>query len=198
MRTRLIDAAARIIEERGLTSLTVREVAKAAGVSEGSLYNHFDDKVDLVSTVFIERMPQVRLRAAVHRLVTGTGRDDPVAGLVEFALEAVTAYRELDILAGQLATARTAAENLRKVLAERNVGPGRGSQAVAAYLRIEEERGRLALTGPPSIVAAALMGGCHEYAFMGIFHERSPFGETPEDFAAQLVRTLVGERLTKG
>ncbi len=191
MRTRLIDAAATILEERGLANLTIREVAKAAQVSEGSVYNHFADKVDLVHTVFVERMPQIRLRAAVHRLVTGTGREDPVEALVEFARDALSAYREIDVLVGQLAADRGAVEALRRSLSQRNIGPGRGSQAVAAYLRIEEERGRLALAGPPSIVAAALMGGCHEYAFMGIFHERSPFGETPEDFAEQLVRSLV-------
>lgn len=191
MRTKLIDAASAVIEERGLTGLTIREVARAAGVSEGSVYNHFEDKVDLVNTVFVERMPKIKLRAAVHRLVTGTGRDDPLAGLVEFALAAIDAYREIDGVAGQLTTDRRAAEELRASLARRNIGPGRGLQAVTAYLRIEEERGRITLTGPPAVVTGALLGGCHEYAFMGIFHERSPFEESPEEFAAQLVRALV-------
>jgi AcrR family transcriptional regulator len=191
MRTKLVDAATWILEERGLTGLTIREVARAAGVSEGSVYNHFEDKVDLVNTVFVERMPKIKLRAAVHKLVTGTGREDPLIGLVEFAVAAIDAYREIDTVAGQLAADRRAAAGLRTSLAKRNVGPGRGVQAVVAYLRIEEERGRLTLAGPPSVVGAALLGGCHEYAFMEIFHERSPFGELPEEFAAQLVGTLV-------
>ncbi|HZU16911.1 MAG TPA: helix-turn-helix domain-containing protein, partial [Candidatus Dormibacteraeota bacterium] len=41
MRERIVAAAARVIRERGVVNATTREIAREAGVSEGSLYNHF-------------------------------------------------------------------------------------------------------------------------------------------------------------
>ncbi|WP_162932099.1 TetR/AcrR family transcriptional regulator [Solimonas sp. K1W22B-7] len=47
----LLDAAARVVVERGLDNLTTNHVAEAAGVSIGSLYQYFDDKDALIEAL---------------------------------------------------------------------------------------------------------------------------------------------------
>ena len=51
LRTALIDSALEIIGEIGPQGLTIREVARRAGVSHAAPYRHFDDKDDLILAV---------------------------------------------------------------------------------------------------------------------------------------------------
>ena len=46
-RERLLDAAMRMIRERGYTATTVDELCAAAGVTKGSFFHHFESKEDL-------------------------------------------------------------------------------------------------------------------------------------------------------
>jgi len=46
-KTRLLDAALRVIRTRGYESTTVDEVCEAAGLTKGSFFHHFDSKEDL-------------------------------------------------------------------------------------------------------------------------------------------------------
>jgi AcrR family transcriptional regulator len=46
--SRLVDAAASLLAERETTAVTAREVARRAGLSDGVLYNYFEDKPELV------------------------------------------------------------------------------------------------------------------------------------------------------
>jgi AcrR family transcriptional regulator len=47
-RTQLLDAAATVFAEKGFHRATTREIASVAGVSEGTIYNYFDSKEDLL------------------------------------------------------------------------------------------------------------------------------------------------------
>ena len=47
-RARLLDAAATVFIERGISSSSVEEIAEAAGFSRGALYSNFADKDELV------------------------------------------------------------------------------------------------------------------------------------------------------
>lgn len=51
LRKTLIQAGIEILEEQGLTALSLREVARRAGVSHAAPYHHFPDKHALVSAV---------------------------------------------------------------------------------------------------------------------------------------------------
>lgn len=50
-RQRLIDAARRLIAEKGVAGLRIQEITAAADVALGSFYNHFATKDDLVEAV---------------------------------------------------------------------------------------------------------------------------------------------------
>lgn len=47
-RSQILDGAARLFAERGFHLTTTRDIANAAGVSEGTLYNYFENKEDLL------------------------------------------------------------------------------------------------------------------------------------------------------
>ncbi len=47
-RNQILDAAASVFAEKGFHRATTKEIASAAGVSEGTIYNYFDNKADLL------------------------------------------------------------------------------------------------------------------------------------------------------
>lgn len=47
-RNQILDAAATVFAEKGFHSATTKEIASKAGVSEGTIYNYFDTKFDLL------------------------------------------------------------------------------------------------------------------------------------------------------
>ncbi len=64
----LTEALLRIVAERGLDQVSVREVASAAGVSIGTVQHYFPTKDEMLGAAFAEVVRQVRARlAAVER-----------------------------------------------------------------------------------------------------------------------------------
>jgi AcrR family transcriptional regulator len=47
-RNQILDAAARLFARKGYKGATIREIAREAGVAEGTIYNYFDNKHDLL------------------------------------------------------------------------------------------------------------------------------------------------------
>ena len=44
----ILDAATKVFASKGFRAATTREIATVAGVSEGTIYNYFDSKYDLL------------------------------------------------------------------------------------------------------------------------------------------------------
>lgn len=72
LRRALLDAALELVGEKDAASLSMRAVARRAGVSSGAPYHHFDDKSALLAAVAIEGF--VALRAAQATAVDGLER----------------------------------------------------------------------------------------------------------------------------
>ena len=62
LRAHLIATAERLFAEQGSIGLTVRTIARAAGVSDGVLYNHFADKEELLSAALAAHIASVDQR----------------------------------------------------------------------------------------------------------------------------------------
>lgn len=94
----LIAATVELIEERGVEQLSVREVAKRAGVSPGAPFRHFRSKTALLTAVAEQAMD--RLTASVARAVSDVDNADPAAafeaighGYLEWALANPTHFQ---------------------------------------------------------------------------------------------------------
>src|SRR6187455_312650 len=66
-RERILSAAERVFARRGFFASRVSEIAKDAGVADGTIYLYFKSKDDLLISLFEQRMKQVNttLREAV-------------------------------------------------------------------------------------------------------------------------------------
>ncbi|NMP21683.1 TetR/AcrR family transcriptional regulator [Sulfobacillus harzensis] len=97
LRRALLDAALQLIAERDTPDVTLREVARKAGVSHNAPYNHFADKADLIAALAIEGFQKLEasLESAYDK-TEGTPLARTIAlgsAYVRFALEHRATYR---------------------------------------------------------------------------------------------------------
>jgi AcrR family transcriptional regulator len=78
LRAEIVRAATDLLARVDLGTLSLRAVAREAGVTAPSLYLHFADKAEVVEAVLLERFSE--LASAIEDAVTGL--DDPGARLV--------------------------------------------------------------------------------------------------------------------
>src|SRR5579859_1520846 len=64
-RERILDAAVRVFAKKGFHATRVSEVAKAAGVADGTIYLYFKSKDELLVSLFEDRVE--RLLAFLQR-----------------------------------------------------------------------------------------------------------------------------------
>jgi AcrR family transcriptional regulator len=83
LRDHLVDVAGTLLSERSVSSITTRELARAAGVSDGVLYNYFGDKNELLLTALVGRFRA--LVASFHAGVPAPGQHTVRANLVQLA-----------------------------------------------------------------------------------------------------------------
>src|SRR5713226_6220135 len=64
-RRALIEASYRLFVAHGYHATTMRDIAKEAGITAGSIYNHFADKEQIVKEVLLAYHPIVRVLPAL-------------------------------------------------------------------------------------------------------------------------------------
>jgi TetR/AcrR family acrAB operon transcriptional repressor len=79
-KSRLLDAAERLFQAKGVSSTTLADIATAAGATRGAVYHHFRDKADLFNAM-MERvtMPLEASLAEVGQMAPS--HDDPLQSL---------------------------------------------------------------------------------------------------------------------
>lgn len=182
-RDRILDAAARVLREKGLARATTKEIARAAGYSEAMLYKYFADKHEIFLGVLRER---VRAPDAPGGLAgTDTVRANLAritAGLIRFYLQtfpmAASIFGTPDLLAGW-----------RDGMAARGAGPLGPQLMVERYLREEIALGRVDAGVDVPAVAILLCGAALQQAFLACFDGRDGVPDT-EALTARLVAAL--------
>ena len=171
-RARIAEVAARLFYERGFDAVTVADVAREAGVSSVTVFNHFPRKEDL----FLDRSAEAEelLRAAVRDRAPGTDvltalrtaafglLDDahPLSGTDERSLPF---FRTVAGSPALVARSRQIAADLQQTLAEeldRDPSAAVDGTLVAAfvlagYTTVLVETARRRLAGEPTATVAA-------------------------------------------
>lgn len=81
-RVRIVDAAVGVFAEKGYRSARISDIARRAGVADGTIYLYFRNKEDLLLTIFEEKMDGILsgLRAAVDGIESPADRMRAFAG----------------------------------------------------------------------------------------------------------------------
>lgn len=188
-RDAILDGALEVMRTRGLARTTTKEIARAAGFSEATLYKLFADKVDLFLCVLAERLPRVTV---VSQGVTGlVGQDSVASNLTMMAAEIERFYEASLPIAMSLFSDVDLLTRQRETVYERGAGPEVIVHRVAGYLRGEQAAGRVGAAAPVDGAATSLVGACMHHAFLRCFNARPPDDADLSAFAGSVVAAIL-------
>jgi AcrR family transcriptional regulator len=188
-RDKIVEAAERVVRERGLARPTTKEIARAAGYSEGTLYKHFESKEDLFLAVLAERLPSFVV--LVEELPSRVGRGTVRETLEEVATNALTYYGEIVPMAASIFSEPALLARHREGLRMRGAGPQMINETLTSYLEAEKRIGRVREDADPEAAAAMILGACYQRAFFRSYLGEDVPAEGEVDFVDGIVQTLM-------
>ncbi|HSR94248.1 MAG TPA: helix-turn-helix domain-containing protein [Solirubrobacterales bacterium] len=176
-REALIEAARSLFAERGYAGVGTEEIVRAAGVTRGALYHHFDGKRDLFEAVYERVESDLAQRIAAGAL--GAGAASPLEAMragAEMFLQACTEpeAQRIALLDGPSVLGW---DRWREIAAEHGLG------LIEATLQAAIEAGAIA-EQPVRPLAHVLMGALDEAAML------VARAEDPERMRTEVGRTL--------
>lgn len=188
-RLKLIQATERLLRTNGLARVTTREIAREAQVAEGALYHHFKDKAELIDAVVESSMGD--FREVLHSLPLQVGKLT-IRENLEHTLQAAFFFQfKIAPIVCSLFADHKLLNRIREILRERQIGPGRPVQALAAYLQAEQQLGRVAADVIPRSAAELLLGNSLHTALMDHLLAREVTPDTVRLRSHEAVRTLL-------
>lgn len=184
LRRALLDAALEMVTLEGAGALSLREVARRAGVSHAAPYRHFPSKEALIAAMAEEGFRRLhaamRERSAPHGADPGRGFLEAGVGYVLFAVENPAHYRVM----------------FSGLLGDGAAFPALECEAGAAFeLLIQAltacQQAGLVRAGEPAELAVAAWSGVHGLAMLLIDRQLAPTGTGPEQ-AEALARFVTG------
>ncbi|HEY8045835.1 MAG TPA: helix-turn-helix domain-containing protein [Streptosporangiaceae bacterium] len=218
LREHLISTAARLIDERGSAGLAVRDIAREAQVSDGALYNYFEDKEDLLAQALLAHVGQVMNDAP--QMIPGAGTATVVENLtlfidrgMESLYRVVPAFAGLmsqpnvlrrfhDMVGGDQAFAAPAGEQDQAGEGGGPEGPAAAAEAdheprslpeiLLHYLRAEQGLGRIDPEADLDAATSLIVGAIHGQVLPRVlFAPPGARPATPPGLAAQLATTAL-------
>ena len=86
---RILDAAARLFDERGIDRVTMADIVSSTGIRASTMYQYFSNKDDVVWTILGELFADSAVRAK-RAMETGTSALEKIAALLEFMADWLT------------------------------------------------------------------------------------------------------------
>jgi AcrR family transcriptional regulator len=192
-RRRILDAARRILDSKGLSFATTKAIAKQARCAEGSIYTHFHDRAELLLSVFREGLP--RFSDALSGLSFRVGEGTPEENLKTVCLAFLSFYRESAPLMGSLFSDLELLATYQHSLAASGKGPHTSQDHLVAYLKAEQRLGRVRADADLDFCAEIILGSCFQRAFRDKFLERrtrnkKDYSERDSGFASGLADAI--------
>lgn len=181
-RTAILDAAKELFAAHGYQATSVGDVAAAAGVSLGAVYQYFRDRSDLVAAL---------LQAQVTRMLGQTDTrwraSEGRAGLYRVLYNFVASYAERAELAGvweEVCHVDDDLADLRRTLSRVFTG------VVANELRRAAHEGLLRADLDPDLAATALSGMVDRYCYVTYAFDPPDDGAPSAEESAELLTEL--------
>ena len=145
----------------GSTGSPARRRGRSRGrrLAEGSIYVHFEDKIDLVIAVIVEREPYF---AELLELPSKAGGETVEANLAPWAEELLKLLLDNQPIFYALMGDRSVFARFKERLRERRPAPSPSSRTASSYVGAEQELGRIDARVVPDVVASILIGACRD------------------------------------
>jgi TetR/AcrR family fatty acid metabolism transcriptional regulator len=182
-RERILRAAVRVFARKGFYASRVSEIAKAAGVADGTIYLYFKSKDEVLTSLFEDRMS--RLLEVLRAEIAGLERADArLRRIVELQLGLLEGERELaEVITVNL---RQSSKLLKQYAARRFT---EYLELMASIVAEGQRRGELRADVSPRIVARAIFGALDGIAMTWALGSAEPGGLRRA--AAQLADVLI-------
>ncbi|MBT8496177.1 MAG: TetR family transcriptional regulator [Deltaproteobacteria bacterium] len=168
-RDRILDAAEAVFGRRGFYNARVSEVAKQAGVADGTIYLYFKSKDDLLYSVFEDRME--RVNKALAEAVAGAST--PKDKLLAFIRTHLTLVHHKPETAEVLTVELRQSSKLMKEYA--NPQFGEFLKTLAGVIRAGQQTGDFDPEPPAPLMARAVFGMLDELALTWLLGKKTKF-----------------------
>jgi TetR/AcrR family fatty acid metabolism transcriptional regulator len=168
-RARILAAAERVFARRGFFAARVSEIAKDAGVADGTIYLYFKNKDDLLISLFESRMTQVNetLRGAIDGIAPAQQLHAFIRAYLQLVHDEPAAAEVLTIELRQSAKFMKEYENPQFADFLRMLG---------GIIAAGQERGELASEIPSHIAARMIWGMLDELALAWVLARKDQPG----------------------
>ena len=183
-RNEIVMATRKLLEDRGIAHIRSKDIAKAAGCAEGTIFRYFERKEDLVLAAVLASFPS--FREALESIRGGTPRDR----LLRLGLNALWFFNQITPAAVAVASDGELRLRHREVVRERNGGPQRLYAAVSRFIESEQASGALRADVPAEHIASALLGPCFFRVFTRLSLGRNTLELSDEEFVGGIVEAL--------
>jgi AcrR family transcriptional regulator len=156
-REEILRATHDLLRERGMAKLTTREVAQRAGVSEGSVFYHFEDRFGLLRAVFERSLEPLRLGSIDvddNLRTTITGMSEGIEAFLNGSLDVMMAAQSDSGLR----------ESLHAYMLENDYGPHRGIAGIGAYVAAQQNAGRIRADLDPKVIGSMIVNDAFQRA----------------------------------
>ena len=195
-RQKILDATQKLIQLRGLSRVTTKEIARETGLSEGALYRHFEHKEEVFFAIIAQHLPTLLGSFGTH--LPGTA--DVQTNLKAIMLAAMDYFGKLiPMSASFLADTKLLAQYRKKLsqIAEGPIagGPQKIEELLSTYLEEEKQLGRIQAQIASKEIAILLLGACFQFTYIHHLMGDTPFGKTEEQFVGELIQGLMASIL---
>jgi AcrR family transcriptional regulator len=139
-RTRILEAAAQLLRNKGLSGTTTREIARAAGLSDAATYSHFKSRGELLKALIPLSLVDYKGSAEAFLKRVGQGT---VKGNLKFLMKLA---RDFFLEASPKIALILVEPELFSDLGGRPISPEKSNKAetfMADYIRAEQRMGRI-------------------------------------------------------
>lgn len=184
-RARILEAAIKVFAERGFHTATVAEIARAAGVADGTIYLYFKGKDDLLLRLFDEKMTELLSEV---RCELGKEKTAPEKLRRFIQLHLALVERNPELASVLIVELRQSAQFLK---AADRAKLAAYVDLIAEVVRAGQESGELSQGISPAAVKRAIFGALDELALGWLLSgRRTSLKKTAAEVAEWLVRGL--------
>jgi AcrR family transcriptional regulator len=184
---RILEVARRLFLERGIKATTA-EVAREAGVAEGSLFKRWKTKQELFRSAMLAGDEDP---IWIQTLINNTGKGDLVEHLTAAAMQAIDFFRNLmPIMMMSWSNPIGASSELPEHLCQPNSKPVQVIKKLAGFFENEMRHGRMARRDP-EVVARVFVGAMVHFVFVELVtksHQELPL---PQQLFARGIVNLI-------